>query len=259
MSLSFDHWSVAAAKETGKSHRESGMPCQDAFVWWLPRPDTLIAAIADGAGSKPHSEIGSKIVTEEAVVYLSEAIEADNNINLHQTTSMIRRAFSYALFCLNEHANQHSMEIEELATTLAVVVARPNWIAAGTLGDGAIVIKTIENEIATLLAPMQGEFANETFFLTSQQHVDLVELAHRNGSFQNFAMLTDGLKKLAFSKRRPFKPFIDPLFSFHVDSENGCIASNRLSEFLRSPAISDRTQDDVTLLLAHCNNGGGDT
>jgi hypothetical protein len=46
---------VTAASVAGKGHIERGLPCQDAFEFTDPNKQWIVAAVADGAGSQPHS------------------------------------------------------------------------------------------------------------------------------------------------------------------------------------------------------------
>ena len=45
-------------------------------------------------------------------------------------------------------------------------------------------------------------------------------------------------------------PFFAPLFKFIAEAKDLDLAHQELEGFLRSPRVSDRTDDDLTLLLA---------
>ena len=52
-------WRTVAVSEVGASHLKDDLPCQDACRVHVT-PSTLIACVADGAGSGKHSAIGSR-------------------------------------------------------------------------------------------------------------------------------------------------------------------------------------------------------
>src|SRR5438093_57688 len=60
-------WRVAAASVCGTSHAKTGKPCQDTYRWAVLPEGTLVAAVADGAGSAAHAEVGAALATETAV------------------------------------------------------------------------------------------------------------------------------------------------------------------------------------------------
>jgi hypothetical protein len=45
-------------------------------------------------------------------------------------------------------------------------------------------------------------------------------------------------------------PFFAPLFKFIAEAKDLDVANQELTGFLRSPRVCDRTDDDLTLLLA---------
>ena len=60
----------------GYSHRIRNLPCQDACDGFLNSdPNLLVIAVADGHGSEPLSQIGSKIVVESACRNIAEFVK----------------------------------------------------------------------------------------------------------------------------------------------------------------------------------------
>jgi serine/threonine protein phosphatase PrpC len=60
-------WRVAAASVCGTSHAKIGKPCQDTYRWAVLPEGTLVAAVADGAGSAAHAEVGAARAAQTAV------------------------------------------------------------------------------------------------------------------------------------------------------------------------------------------------
>src|SRR5437763_1374252 len=52
-------WRVAAAQKRGTSHETTGEVCQDAYGMAMLSAETLVIAIADGAGSARYAEEGA--------------------------------------------------------------------------------------------------------------------------------------------------------------------------------------------------------
>lgn len=71
-------WRVAAASVCGSSHEKTGQPCQDALYWEVLPDGTLLAAVADGAGSAAHSDIGAAVATQATVKSLASALPANS-------------------------------------------------------------------------------------------------------------------------------------------------------------------------------------
>ena len=66
-------WTVISASAIGTSHQRIGLPCQDAGDFCLVDGDhTVVGAIADGAGSAMHSEIGARAAVETMLYLLDE-------------------------------------------------------------------------------------------------------------------------------------------------------------------------------------------
>jgi hypothetical protein len=67
--------------------------------------------------------------------------------------------------------------------------------------------------------------------------------------------MSDGLTRLALKRpnNEPHPPFFKPLFAFvesSASSNDGAQATDALTEFLTSPRVCERTDDDKSLVLA---------
>jgi hypothetical protein len=72
----------------------------------------------------------------------------------------------------------------------------------------------------------------------------------------NIGVLTDGLQMLALNMLvgEPHKPFFFPLFDFVANAEDKVVAKEQLVKFLCSERITNRTDDDLTLIIAALSN-----
>lgn len=68
-------FSVTAASVRGKKHKHDGSNRDDSFAFEIV-DDVLIAAVSDGAGSKPFSRIGAKAACEAVIKYSKIRLEA---------------------------------------------------------------------------------------------------------------------------------------------------------------------------------------
>lgn len=68
-------FSVTAASVRGKKHKHDGSNRDDSFAFEII-DDILVAAVSDGAGSKPFSRIGAKAACEAVIKYSKIRLEA---------------------------------------------------------------------------------------------------------------------------------------------------------------------------------------
>jgi hypothetical protein len=211
----------------------------------------VVAVVADGAGSAGCGDFGSTLAAEEAWRYLAERAalplppsEAAWHGLLRDTLASARR--------IVEDGARGVWEPRDLATTLLVVVVTPELIAAGQIGDGAVVARFGAESFLAVTRPVGQDYVNETTFLTSPDAVEKAQLVVMQGEMTGMAAFTDGLQMLAMKMPggMPHKPFFAPLFRLLAAQPAGSQSKAQLEGFLRSPAITQRADDDLTLVLA---------
>jgi hypothetical protein len=208
---------------------------------------TLVAAVADGAGSAPLAEHGSRLAADAALAHL-RAAGPDPSGDAWQDA--LRGALEAARRAVHEGAAAHGTAPRDLATTLIVAVASAGAACAAQVGDGAALVRTADGALHPLTAAVRGEYANETVFLTSPGAVEGAQLARVLGDVAGFAALTDGLQGLALQGGAPHAPFFVPLFHFAAEPLPAAEAQAGLDAFLTGPRVTARADDDLTLLLA---------
>ncbi len=248
-----DNWRVVAASVTGTSHEKNHLPCQDAHKWRVLQQGVLVAGVADGAGSATLAEIGSR----KAVAAVADFVEqragslppADNET---EWRSLLIDALTAALSAVEKEALDRNVPVRDLATTLIVLVATVSLVAVAQIGDGAALVKDNADQLVSLTRPVRGEYANETTFLVSPNAIDSAQLNVWKGRATGLAAFSDGLQMLALNMQTgsPHMPFFVPLFGFVKSVANLDDAKSQLQAFLQSPRISQRTDDDLTLLIA---------
>ena len=255
------HWRVISASVTGSAHTRVGTPCQDSLGFSTDiRDGVLVVAVADGAGSARHAEVGSTIAAAAAVRTASRLLRLHTHpVYEGVLREILRETFVFVRGCLTAEANRSGWDIRELSTTLIVAVCTPEMTGAAQIGDGAVVTAAAppvgggEDPLTLFSAPQRGEYANETSFITSGDWHRRLSIRARRRSTRCLVMFTDGIQSLALDTLhdfRPHKPFFAPLIQWAEQQVNESAASDGLRAFLGSSRVSDRTDDDLTLLIA---------
>jgi hypothetical protein len=245
-------WRVVAASVEGTSHTRTGQPCQDAHAWTVLPSGFLVAAVSDGAGSAALAEVGAATAAQAAVDSLAASLAAALPTAEDGWRDLLLTALRRAREAIEEEARSHGRTPRDLAATLIVLVAAPDLAAVAQVGDGAVVVGGPAGDLVALTAPQSGEYVNETTFLVSPDALATAQFAFRPGAVTQVALFSDGLQRLALRlpEAAAHAPFFGPLFRFVADSEDRNVAQEQLAQFLRSPRLRERTDDDLTLVLA---------
>jgi len=192
---------LIGARVRGKSHKHTGINCDDWFEFDTTR-DWVIIAVADGVGSRKLSRVGAKEACRSAVRSLKEDLQ---HVTLSERTS--RKQFrgrgkdgefsdtdmnqvEQALFHAVEAA-YHALEVardsrqdiqeyidllgknpqvSDFSTTLLLAVHNCfllegktyDFIMSLQIGDGIIAAVNVDNKLVMLGKPDDGEFAGQT-------------------------------------------------------------------------------------------------
>jgi serine/threonine protein phosphatase PrpC len=259
-------WRVLGASVQGTGHVKTGQPCQDSFAWERLEGGALLIAVADGAGSAALGEIGATVAAQTAVAALREyaevrRIEGSGEANPDGACwpgneegwrDLFLTAFRSALEAVEMEAWARQISMRELASTLILAVATPDQVACAQVGDGAAVAMDREGRLLALSAPQNGESMDQTTFLVSPDAMEKVQTSVWRGEAAHLALFSDGLQMLALKMPAgtPHEPFFAPLFRFAASAEEDAAAVGELETFLRSPRVTERTDDDLTLVIA---------
>ncbi|WP_427162659.1 PP2C family serine/threonine-protein phosphatase [Aliinostoc sp. HNIBRCY26] len=247
------HWQVVAASVCGTSHLKNKQLCQDAHHWQLLPDNVLVAAAADGAGSASQGKIGAMVAVETAIENLSlKNITKDSLAEDETVQWLLTDALLAAKKAVEDEAAACQKQPQDLATTLIIAIASPEMVAVVQIGDGLAVAKDRMGNLLALTIPNNGEYINETTFLTSPGALETAQMRLWREAIVNIGVLTDGLQMLALNMvvGEPHKPFFLPLFDFVEKTEDKTEAKEQLVKFLGSERITQRTDDDLTLILA---------
>lgn len=246
-------WFTIAASAVGSDHEREGTGKQDA-VARHPVGDRWIIAVADGAGSARHSAEGAARAVEVATGVLERilTVNAGEPIDFE---AAILDAMMEAAHQLRELASRRSEPVSAFHTTLAVCVIDGSRVIAGQVGDGFLVAELTNGSFQAFAVPQKGEYANETQFLTTIDDREDIEVIAVEG-VRGLAAMTDGLLRLAaeLPGYTPHPRFFEPLFAFARSATSEQAGCEELTAFLASPRVRARTADDLTLVIAVCND-----
>ncbi|MEA5619428.1 PP2C family serine/threonine-protein phosphatase [Cronbergia sp. UHCC 0137] len=254
-------WKAIARSATGTSHQVQKIPCQDCGYYRIFN-DVIVGAVADGAGSAKYSQIGSELAIKTALKYLSRISEYlekrkgfwerfSGSFSQIEAKKIFTKTVNQVIDELNKQAANQGYAVHDLACTLLVFVATPNWVAAMQIGDGFMVVRSQDSEYQLLFEPDKGEFFNETTFVTSVNALDEMQVQVISGKQEFICASTDGLEKVAIrlSDWKPFTPFFKPFEEYLRETDNPEDDEKYVIDFLNSERLNSRTDDDKTLLL----------
>jgi hypothetical protein len=166
--------------------------------------------------------------------------------------ALLRDVLQAARNAVAAEADAHRAPLSDLATTLLIAVGTAELVAAGQVGDGAVVVRQADDSFRAVTRPQVQEYLNETTFLTSLGALDQAQLSVLRAPPTGLALFSDGLQMLALKmpEGTPHGPFFAPLLRLVVEIKDRGVAEGQLRRFLQSPRITQRADDDLTLVLA---------
>ncbi|TWU29475.1 PP2C family serine/threonine-protein phosphatase [Bythopirellula polymerisocia] len=250
-------WRPIFRSVQGASHLADEIPCQDnsrVRILDGKSDGTLVACVADGAGSAKHSAVGS-LVACSAIVECIDAYMEKHGTIANVEESHILQWCEVARGRIEEEAKLRESLSAEFATTICAAILSPTGSCFFQIGDGAIVLEKA-GICGVVFWPESGEYINTTTFLTSKEYRDRIQSYVTSDAFHNVALFTDGIERIAlrFDTRTPHPPFFGPLFQALRTLPDWQSLGEKLEIFLRSSSVASRSDDDKTLLLASLTN-----
>jgi len=246
-------WHVVAASATGRAHLDRGLPCQDAFASACAG-GLLAAAVCDGAGSASHSDAGARHVADTVVAALVRLSQLDLRpveLEVEALRPCIEEAVNDARGGLAMRAAANGLCLSDHACTLVGVVADATGGWFFHVGDGVAACVFEGGQATAVSLPANGEYANETWFVTGDQWEQQLRLMRFEGRAEAIVLMSDGAQPFAMTRDGSdlFEPFLTPVLRYlrGVDAVTG---SQALQATLADPRTDHITGDDKTLLLA---------
>jgi hypothetical protein len=246
---SSSRWKCIGASVIGVGH-EGHSACQDYSLFaWLDSGE-LIIAVSDGAGSAKYAARGAQLACETVIHHLKQTVLRHHDTD-ESWQNEIRVGYQAAFNAIQQEAESNQTALSDYAATLLVVVCTQDTIVCGMVGDGAVVALGNNGALNYVLLPQRGEYANESYFLTSRAGSQKLEISVQPAQVQAIALLTDGLLRISgnYKARRPHIGFFTSVFNFACSVEDPQTGLIELQEFLKSKRVNQYTEDDKTLVL----------
>lgn len=209
------NYKVGAFVDTGLDHIKRGEVCQDA-VLAVSNGDLFLIAVSDGAGSARKSQIGSSLLLEcihNKFGSLSPLLETSETV---LKDLLIAGVEDFRCACASYDDDS---ELSDFACTLVGVVGISSGIMLSFhLGDGAIIAFR-DSECLLLSSPENGEYSNETFFVTMDSWREHLRLNVESVPLACIMVMTDGVTPFALTSSGPFIKFLQPLYKFICDNK----------------------------------------
>lgn len=173
----------------GKSHIDKGTVCQDSNKTGRLRAGYYFGAVADGVGSAPHSDIGSKLAVEKLYEY------CDNNIkkgmDQMDVEDVLCAGYEYAMETIQKYADSHDKKIENYDTTLSAVIYNGKKIIYAHAGDGGIIVRQTNGIVKPVTKRQKGADGTSVIPLRAGEHS--WEIGTYSGNVAAVLLVTDGM------------------------------------------------------------------
>lgn len=260
-------WRVVAASATGGRHLEAARENQDAWVYRSLNGGRFVVAVADGAGSREYSAIGSRLAVHAASDSARPLLAAgppEDAVGWSRFASGWAQACTAAYAALVVAASgvfaaaraDGEPGTAGFATTLLAVLASPPWFGYLAVGDSFLVARREPGGVHLVVPPPPAPHRAVTSFLTAAGNGAVLRSGViADARLTGLALCTDGMAEAVLdSDRGPdgevrylapaefagyFEVFADPKRS-----------ATELTDSLHSPDVAATSGDDKTMVLA---------
>jgi hypothetical protein len=252
---------MAHAKVQGDSHKFDGTPCQDA-TFTLVKNNIFSIAVADGAGSRTHSQYGAEVVVKEICNYISDNFHGiiQKIEQYGKKEEEIKRAkkevngqiISHLQNKLTKLAQEKEMEYNQLSSTLMFASRYDDIILIGHIGDGVIggMFSSDEPSMVRVLSePDNGELENITYFVTDHDAASHLRITLiKDPQLKGIVLMSDGPQSF-FYRFNQLTPSTSKLFAAY----NGRSMKdyNLYLERLLEKRVSEKSTDDLSLAIMY--------
>lgn len=255
---SLNKWRFAHASVIGAAHVAQQTECQDRFVCRTIETETdgavLIAAVADGAGSTTDGGRGAEIACEFFANQAEEFLKS-GNASVHSLNEDFgRRWIGFFQTRIAELARENEKETRDYASTLIGAVVGANGAAFYQVGDGGAVYSA-DGKLSSYqfaVEPTESEYVNVTEFLTDEAAATSLRFRYIERAVEDLILFSDGIYAVAvdYKNNQPHEPFLMPMIAPLRSGKAANDLNEKLEKFLASPKLSEKTDDDKTMILA---------
>lgn len=203
----------------------------------------LACALADGAGSRTSSHIGAECVTQCVCEFLCKRFDELWTMAPAAISSLLVRECIAAL-------EQMEPPIYELACTLLFFAGHQDGrFLSGHLGDGVQIYVSGEGEATVFSPPENGEYQNETFFITADDAAAHLRL--RRGTWHeagSLLLMSDGMADSLYQHNSGSPARACVTLAEWLRDGDEAVISQALAENMER-IFSRHTLDDMSLVL----------
>lgn len=221
---------------TGQSHLEIGQKNQDHFS--ITKYNFgLVMVVADGLGSKKHSDIGSNQVCK-AVGEATKIWFKKNDAPIELLIKLIHNIWDMLIY---PHPKN-----ECSTTCLFAIILNDGRVVLAQLGDG--IIYYLKNNSLVVFDEKNDDFINITNSMSSVKSINDWKYTIINISNDNFSlfMTTDGLSEdIIFEKRKDFMLYILKKLKYKTNQKR----KNFVIKKILHDCEGEYNSDDKTLIV----------
>lgn len=173
----------------GKSHIDKETVCQDSNKTGRLRAGYYFGAVADGVGSAPHSDIGSKLAVEKLYEYCDKNIK--KGMSQIDVEDVLCAGYEYAMETIRKYADSHDKKIENYDTTLSAVIYNGKKIIYAHAGDGGIIVRQTNGIVKPVTKRQKGADGTSVIPLRAGEHS--WEIGTYSGNVAAVLLVTDGM------------------------------------------------------------------
>lgn len=248
-------WKICGVAVRGLAHHRNGLPCQDKVAWRSANRPILV--LSDGAGSAAVSELGAAALVSGVSRFLMSLedalslwLDSENETALSLASIWSARLLSHAQGLLADLAETERRKLQDVRSTLQVVVVGAANTFWWQVGDGAIVLQSSDGLRALGDAGTnKGEFANQTCFVDTATAQDLQFGLVPTEQILGVALMSDGgAEKLVAHDGSQVAARLGKWLSILAD---GLMSPDKLAVAFHEPPMWERTNlDDRSIVLA---------
>ncbi len=237
-------WKIAGAEVVGRKHLKSGLPCQDK-VLCSKEGRVDIIALSDGAGSKKLSDKGASISVTVTCRVITEMFDKLFKTSNNEISKII---VSNILKYIGIESENQNVNINEFSSTLMFVAISKERYIIGHLGDG-IIGKIDKGMLSVLSQADNGEYSNETFFVTSKDAVDRLRIQKGFINEESgFILMSDGSADSLYDKRNNCLSPVSSQMIEWLDTNPEDVVTKAISDNIEQ-FISKKTFDDCSVAI----------
>lgn len=251
-------WFYSGASVIGQSHLSTATPCQDKFkIQTSSEGEWIAVAVCDGAGSAEFAEQGASITSTH---FCNELIKLSQELDFRPPGEWINDFLIDCVIRVREQLRKSasSDDIRKYHSTLVAALMGRSGGFSIHIGDGALFGGTFDNSKLgnaielnssyVISKPENGEYSNETFFITEGSWVKHLRITPLP-ALEWLVACTDGGASLLLDNENEVKPsFLAPFIEAQIN--DGFQSSNYIDTILNDLKANKLTTDDKTIVLA---------